>query len=558
MKHGNKLTKLALLSVFLPGLAACGGFSNDDYGEDGRMNISMCGIQFDSLQTQSADTKLIVDYVQDKFNVNFDFINMPAGSWKTVLNTYMASGEIPDIFFHTRYEPAFTTWVEDQILFDFSEMLGDYPNLTKAFDRYGVNTLKNYFNGGLYGYPVVMDDQSEDAIINEHAMFYRRDWYQNLVNKGFTPTSGRALVDPEDPSFNYLNFYDLVEGFTLGDPDGNGNNDTYGYALPKEDGVYWWYPVLSMFGVVDRGWHYDETSQKWLPDEISDEMKEAVYYLADMYDNGYINASYATTCAFEVMKNEVVTGKAGMCCYNASYPMGQGFLTLMDSNQASKHGETLSECVRAMDVPTGTDGKKHMFGYGNFYGYQSINNDISDAKKRKILDIMEWMLSEEGNTIMNYGLEGIHWKKGASGEIVSLLGNNDDGYPKILYDYDVAYGIYYLKGLVSWCTPISPDIRYYDEQMQCLNAWSGEDELFMDPLFYVAPPSEYSTTQGRLENIKSKAFKKIVNAVSGETAEEKRATRDDIWSSYVANFQDKGSAYFDAMNEAAKNAGIRQ
>ena len=556
MKKRNALATLCFLSVLASAMASCGKGDPEEGADDSsHLHISMCGIQFDSLQTQSGDTKKIVDFVQNKFNVTFDFINMPAGNWKTVLNTYMASGEIPDIFFHTRYEPAFTTWVEDGSLFDFSTMLENYPNLSKAFDRYGVDTLKGYFNGGLYGYPVVMDDKSEDAIINEHAMFYRRDWYQALVDSGYKPTSGRALVDPEDASFNYLNFYDLVEGFTLGDPDGNGVDDTYGYALPKEDGVYWWYPVLSMFGVIDGGWHYDSSSSSWVSDETSDEMKQAVYYLADMYDHGYINPSYATTCAFEVMKNEVVTGKAGMCCYNASYPMGQGFLTLMDSVQASKKNEALSDCVRAMDVPTGIDGKKHMFGYGNFYGYQSINNDISEAKKKRILSIMEWMLSEEGSRIMNYGLENIHWKYGEDGSIVSLLGNNDDGYPKILYDYDVAYGIYYLKGLVSWCTPISPSIRYYEEQIQCLDAWSGEDELFMDPLFYVAPPSDCSTTIGRLENIKSKAFKKIVNTVSGKTAEEKKASRDAIWDGFVANYNNKGADYFKAMNEAAKKAG---
>ena len=77
----------------------------------------------------------------------------------------------------------------------------------------------------------------------------------------------------------------------------------------------------------------------------------------------------------------------------------------------------------------------------------------------------------------------------------------------------------------------------------------------MDPLFYVAPPSDCSTTIGRLENIKSKAFKKIVNTVNGDTAEEKKASRDAIWDAFVTNYNDKGADYFSAMNDAAKKAG---
>ena len=80
-------------------------------------------------------------------------------------------------------------------------------------------------------------------------MYYRRDWY-DAVKDRYTPKSGVKIKDPEDATFDYNNFYDLLEAFTYGDPDNNGKDDTYGYAMTKDGGIYWWYPILCMFGVT--------------------------------------------------------------------------------------------------------------------------------------------------------------------------------------------------------------------------------------------------------------------------------------------------------------------
>lgn len=389
-----------------------------------------------------------MNFIENKFNVKFKFLTGTASSWEQILNQYIGGGDVPDIFFHNRIEPAYSTWLEDEYLFNYSKYLNDYPNLKAAFQRYDEQSLKTSLGGDYYGYPIVMDSTTDDDVINEHALYYRRDWYQNLVNKGWKPSSGRALVDPDSPEFNYLNFYDLCEGYTKGDPDNNGSNDTYGYALTKDGGVYWWYPILSLFGVTYDGWYYDNAQQKWLPDCTSDAMKEALMFMADMYDKGFINSNYATTATQAHMKNEFANGVAGMMTYNATYPMGQGILDLMTSY--TSEGKALNDVVRGMPIPTGKDGSKHMFGYANKYGYNSINADVSPTKKKTIMSIMDWMLSDEGQLVLNYGLEGEHYELGTNGEIISLLGNDQYGFPKTLYSPDVAPGIYRIKGLVSW------------------------------------------------------------------------------------------------------------
>ena len=550
----KKLLALLLVIVSAFSMLACKEKQNDwskpdEFTNDGRLKISFFGVDFDALQSRTDDTTKILNVIENKFNVSFEIINGSANSWKQQLSQYIGGGDVPDIFFHTKTEPSYSTWLEEKYLFNYSEILDDYPNVKEAFARFDERGVKAMLGGDYYSYPIVMDQTTDSDIINEHALYYRRDWYTNLVAKNWTPSSGRALVDPEDPNFDYNNFYDLCEGFTKGDPDNNGRDDTYGYSLTKEGGVYWWYPLLSMHGVLLDGWEKDANG-KWQPEALSDKMKEAVMWIADMYDNGFINDNYATTATQAVMKNNFVNGQAGMMTYNATFPMGKGILDLME--QYAKNGKTLSDVVRAMPVVTGSNGKKQMFGYHNFYGFLAINNDVTENKKRTILSIMDWMLTDEGMTLLNYGIEGVHYKM-ENGKRVSLLGNNKAGYPKTLYDEDVAPGVYRIKSLVSWSTVIPTTIQHYEEQMQLLTAWDRQ-YLVVDELAYVAADTSFALKISALEELKSDTFQDIVGKISGaNTPEARRAKREEMWEKFKTSYIRQGDTYITEINSKAKS-----
>lgn len=522
-------------------------FLPDTYDNEGKLEISFFGIDIDSLQSQTEDTKAIIDVIQNKFQVKFKYINGNASGWETVLNQYIGGGDVPDVFFHEVGQPAYSTWRDDDYLFDFGMYLDDYPNLKEAFSRYDEKSMKAFLGGKYYGYPIVMDDLTESEIVNQHGMYYRRDWYQNLADKNWKPTSGRNLLDPEDPSFNYLNFYDLCEGFTNGDPDGNGVKDTYAYALTKDGGAYWFYPILSMFGVTYDGWHYSQEKDQWLPDCTSDAMKQALDFMADMYDKGFIAQNYATGLTQTLMKNEYVNGVAGMMSFNTNYNIGEGILELMEQYETPT--KKVKDICRAMPVITGVDGTKRMFGYSNKYGFRSISNLASINKKKKIMEIMDWMLTDEGMALLNYGIKDRHYKI-EDGKIVSLLGTNPNGVEKTLYDSDVAPGVYRIKGLVSWSTLIPTTIKHYDEQMQLINAWDPK-YLVANPLAYCSVDTDYALTISQLEDSITTAYQAIVG--KGD-----KNSRDNTWNNFVSNYNKKGASYITAMNMSADEIGVEK
>lgn len=527
-----------------------GEYDEDKYTSDGKLIISFFGVDIDSLQSPTDDTRMVVDYIENKFNVKFDFISGSADGWKTVLNQNIGGGEVPDIWFHEVDQPQYSKWLKDEILTDFEPYLKDYPNMKKAFERYDVDQMRAYLGGGLYGFPLVLDDSVEDDLTNVHAMYYRRDWYDNVVAKGYVAQSGKTIKDPEDPTFDHNDFYDLMEAYTKGDPDNDGKNNTYGLVLTKDGGIYWWYPILSMFGCANMQWFYNESTGRLEPNVINEQTKQALDFMAKMYDNGLIYQSYATTGTTARIKNEFLNGSAGCMVFNAQFEHAVGILQYMEPFTKDSSGQTvksMSDVVRGMPVVTNVNGEKKIWGHTNKYGYRSINRYCSENKKRKIFDIMEWMLSDEGMRMLNNGIEGTHYHI-ENGQIVSDLPKGPDGRQYAFFNSNIARGVYFLKGLVSWSTPIAKTEKFYDEALQVSTAWKHEN-LEGSITSYCAVNSAFAITAKELEDITTIAFQKIVGKTSTND-------RQSIWNEFVANYKSKGNSYINAINRSAEELGI--
>lgn len=552
----KKIVCLSLMLVMLlPILFACTPTTDFDYDEDkytsdGRLIISFFGVDIDSLQAPTDDTKMVLDYIENKFKVKFDFISGSADGWKTVLNQNIGGGDIPDIWFHEVDQPQYSKWLKDDILTDFEPYLNDYPNMKKAFERYDTDQMRSYLGGGLYGFPLVLDDTVDEDLTNVHAMYYRRDWYDSVVEKGYVAESGKTIKDPEDPTFDYNDFYDLMEAYTKGDPDNNGKDDTYGLVMTKDGGIYWWYPIMSMFDCANMQWYYNEETKRLEPNIINEKTKAALDFMAKMYDNGLINQSYATTGTTSRIKNEFLNGSAGCMVFNAQFEHAVGILQYMEPFTKNESGTTvkaMKDVVRGMPVVTNINGEKKIWGHTNKYGYRSINKFCSETKKRKIFDIMEWMLSDEGMTMLNNGIEGTHYHI-ENGKIISDLPSAPDGQQYSFFNSNIARGVYFLKGLVSWSTPIAETEKYHDEAVQILTSWKQE-YLEGSITSYCSVNPAYATTAKELEDITTIAFQKIVGKTSA-------ADRDKTWEEFVKNYTTKGNSYINAINRSAEEIGI--
>lgn len=561
----KRIVSLLLIAACLLSLAACSSAGEpvyekpDSYTDDGRLIIEVFGHELDTLLKPSDDTAKILAMVEIKFGIKLNITTVPVANSSTKLAQLIGGGDVPDMFIHFKEEPAYAGWLEANFLMDYEPYLSDYPYLQKAFQALGSEKeVKSLLRGGYYSYPIIMHNdivraESEDetaaysgSFTTELGMFYRRDWYQALQSKGWTPSSGRPLLDPEDPSFNYENFYDLMEGFTRGDPDGNGKNDTYGYSLCKDSGVHWWFPILNMFNAFTDGWYLDE-SGTWQPENTSENMKQGVMFLAKMLDNGFINSDYSTTATFDAAKNNFVNGKAGCVVSNVTWNMGSGVVDMMTGYLGKVAGsKVMTDVVRGMPVVTGIDGTKRVLGAINNYAYMAINNDISETKKKAILDLLNYILSPEGDTLLTWGIEGEHYRVEADGSYKNLLEKDSKGNQRTLIDNEVAWGIYRLKGFASWETPFTNDPRPHPEATdQLMTAWDPQ-YMYIDELHFVTVSESFASIQAELSDETAKYFKMIVKTGVSESE------REALWQEYVDRYTKKGSNYIAEMDRAAK------
>ena len=138
----------------------------------------------------------------------------------------------------------------------------------------------------------------------------------------------------------------------------------------------------------------------------------------------------------------------------------------------------------------------------NNYGYLAINNDISENKKRKILELMNWIFTEEGDTVLTWGLEGEHWETDENGEKKSLLPLDNAGNQYLLKSDSVAPAAYRIKGIASWEAKYTNFPRsYVEEAQQIQTAWETE-YLVVDELYFVRVSNDYITLEAELKDQK--------------------------------------------------------
>ena len=104
-------------------------YEEDVYDANGNLQITFFGIDIDSLQSPTKDTKLVLDYIEKNFKVKFNFISGSPDGWKTVLNQNIGGGDVPDIWFHEVDQPQYSSWLEDDYLMDFKPYLDDYISI---------------------------------------------------------------------------------------------------------------------------------------------------------------------------------------------------------------------------------------------------------------------------------------------------------------------------------------------------------------------------------------------------------------------------------------------
>lgn len=188
--------------------------------------------------------------------------------YQEAVNLRIASGDMPDVFGAGTY---FTRGIQEGLWTDMTEVVA---NMEYLDNQYLIEELMGYVtvDGTVWAIPT---DSGEAT--NPRGVVIRKDWLDNLGLE--MPTTMDELLE-------------VMRAFTYDDPDGNGEDDTYGTGFSRDFGFADW--AFHPHGLY--GFEFESGIQamtrvdgELVPDIVNPRMKEALAYIRGAWEEGLID-----------------------------------------------------------------------------------------------------------------------------------------------------------------------------------------------------------------------------------------------------------------------------
>ncbi|MDF2960080.1 MAG: transporter substrate-binding protein [Paenibacillus sp.] len=306
---------------------------------------------------------------------------IPAAAFENKKNIMMAAGEMPKALKLT-YNAATLQAIQSGLFWEIGPLLKDYKHLSAAAAIHYDNIK---VNGKLYGLPLYRD-------IGRGGIIYRKDWF------GVLGLHNPVTLD---------DWYNLMKTVAHGDPDKNGQQDTYGLLLDQSyndpaSSTAFLTRIAVTQGAPNK-WGME--SGKLIPEFMTKPYWDTMRLLRRLYHEKLINADFAVVQAL-VSDSKWRSGKAAIRINNAT------------SAASSYHSLAKLVPEAAVDVMpfTGPAGRRLPAESGNngFYVFPK-SSVTTEAELKQLLGFFNKLLEPEMSTLLTRGIEGRHYVKTEDG-----------------------------------------------------------------------------------------------------------------------------------------------
>ena len=308
----------------------------------------------------------------------------------------MASNDMPNIMWWWTMDTEYNKWVKAGLLDDVSAYMDKYTVIRDYYNKMDPKTLfyASEADGSIYRIP---GDVAEPSCEN---LWIRQDWLDNLNLKA--PTTIEELNE-------------VLRAFTEDDPDGNGQNDTYGLGGDGYDFRSFW-PWIQSYdqthysrfcvddnGVVTYG-PANEGTKNWVSD------------VADLYAKGYITPNITQdTDRDEQMANGGFGVTYSWCAWNN--PDSAPMMSFYASNPDAKWVP--------IDMVKGSNGNPQEDpGTSAAWAYFAITNTASDPER--LYATWDDMCDSDNYIARRFGIEGTDYKYDENGQYVAIVGPDSE------------------------------------------------------------------------------------------------------------------------------------
>lgn len=406
----NLVVSSILSTQLLPGI----GISAQELPEPGDfkdvVNLKLSG-SFTKGEVQ--DDNWVQKRLEEQFNVQIE--NTKINTWDAnEVSIMIASGELPDTF-------SFTTGGMTPKELYYQGLTRSIPR--EMIEKYAPNYAKmlNETNNGI-GWKMTQSPDNENEHIaliglQSHAQSLlwaptlRLDWMEKLgldIPEDIQPIGdedGFERIYFSHHSYTLDELEEILTAFVTQDPDGNGQDDTYG-ILPANDSMNWATTLLGSYGVAAS--YNLEVDGKVQDTMISEPYKQFLSRMVDWYKKGLIDPEW-TTLPEKTTWEKYQTGKVGYVIAQKTYlaqeawTKGRAPQNILDADPNAK--------LLALLPETGDEGQSGQQAFTPVTALQDtmqISKNVTDEQLARYLQIYDFMTFNPEGVWTTYGIPGEH------------------------------------------------------------------------------------------------------------------------------------------------------
>jgi len=473
------------------------------------------------------DDWVAYDIIREELGINLKYVIIPpGGDGETKLNAAAASNSLPDLFQlvsanRTELRNRLFTFYELGLLASVDELM---PLMPERVERHYNDPLLLdlvTFDGRQYGLP------EPPAIPKREGLVIRKDWLDKL---GLEPPT---TLDE---------LFEVAKAFTEQDPDGNGQDDTYGIgAFIEGPGVGRRFNY--MFGAygVPGVWNFNDPANFGL-NVRNAQYPEAVAFLKKVVDEKVVDPDWPTLNKDE-FRARWKQGRFGI--------MWEDFAALTNKSNYTPFDENFPEAEWIpLPAPTGPNGDAFYDVYvGTGQIFAMSQRAADEGKGEAIARLLEWMATD-GYYLLGFGEEG-----------VNFILNEDGNFSVEGLDPAEAYNSPERQPY----TQMRNQLIFYNTQAE-INARYPTYEMIngrtMEPMNFLGFFQEQPWVDGRAVQVipapaNAADFDRfysegIIQFVLGQ-----KELNEDTWAEYLAGLDSLGAQEYEASaKQAMEEAGL--
>ena len=319
--------------------------------------------------------------LEEKTGVRLIPQDMTSSDYHEKVQLWATNGQLPDIFigdFVGLGQSSFFDWVDQGVIRSLPKDLSKYPHLEEYMKMERAQQAMQ--NGEHYIIPRQSYGDISYSVLDRNIV-YRWDLAQQA---GVT----------KEPT-NWDEFRDMMRKIVKADPEGKnigGINQTGAKILAGA-----MYPYG---GILEKKWVINDEGQV-IPSVFDGDIKSVMNLARDMYNEGTI-AKDVTQVKGSSAKDSFLQGRNAAMAFND----GPASLYTLGRDYEELYGRKFLDDVRFAPIFPGADEKKWYFVDTEAWSETYISSKVDDKKMEAILRLFDFLISDEGKTLMFCGIEG--------------------------------------------------------------------------------------------------------------------------------------------------------